>query len=335
MLAFLLATAPLASAQGSHWFRGNTHTHTLQSDGDSPPDSVARWYRDHGYHFLFITDHEKLTDPAPLNARYGVPGKYLLMQGQEVTQRVVDSPHVDKIRQAHMNAFGSSQLVLPQGKSGLASGITMKDGYATNIAAIRAAGGIPQLNHPNFRWSVRLTDMLALPDSILLEVMNAHTGVNNDGDGPSAPSTEALWDSLLTRGKIVFAIGDDDAHSFLPANADASELTRPGRSWIVVRADTLTASAILGAIRRGDFYASTGVMFKDLVATAKEMRISIQPVADARYRTEFIGKGGKVLATITGIEAAYTIRGNEGYVRARVTDSNGGRALSQATFVRR
>lgn len=335
VLAFLLATAPLASAQGSHWFRGNTHTHTLQSDGDSPPDSVARWYRDHGYHFLFITDHEKLTDPAPLNARYGVPGKYLLMQGQEVTQRVVDSTHVDKIRQAHMNALGASQLVLPQGKSGLASGITMKDGYATNIAAIRAAGGIPQLNHPNFRWSVRLTDMLALPDSILLEVMNAHTGVNNDGDGPSAPSTEALWDSLLTRGKIVFAIGDDDAHSFLPANADAYELTRPGRSWIVVRADTLTASAILGAIRRGDFYASTGVMFKNLVTTAKQMRISIQPVADARYRTEFIGKGGKVLATITGIEAAYTIRGNEGYVRARVTDSNGGRALSQATFVRR
>ena len=335
MLAFLMATAPLASAQGSHWFRGNTHTHTLQSDGDSPPDSVARWYRDHGYHFLFITDHEKLTDPAPLNARYGVPGKYLLMQGQEVTQRVVDSTHVDKIRQAHMNALGASQLVLPQGKSGLASGITMKDGYATNIAAIRAAGGIPQLNHPNFRWSVRLTDLLALPDSILLEVINAHTGVNNDGDGPRAPSTEALWDSLLTRGKIIFAIGDDDAHSFLPASADAYELTRPGRSWIVVRADTLTASAVLQGIRRGDFYASTGVMLKNLVTTAKQMRISIQPVADARYRTEFIGKGGKVLATITGIEAAYIIRGNEGYVRARVTDSNGGRALSQATFVRR
>ena len=139
----------------------------------------------------------------------------------------------------------------------------------------------------------------------------------------------------MTRGKIVFAIGDDDAHSFLPANADAYELTRPGRAWIVVRADTLTASAILGGIRRGDFYASTGVMFKDLVATAKEIRISIQPVGDVRYRTEFIGKGGTVLATVNGHEAAYTIRGNEGYVRARVSDSNGGKALSQATFVRR
>lgn len=338
LFAAVAETLPthVASAQTGHWFRGNTHTHTLQSDGDSPPDSIARWYRDHGYNFLFITDHEKLTDPAPLNARFGAPGKYLLIQGQEVTQRVADSTHADKIRQAHVNSLGASRLVMPIGTKGLATGITMREGYATNVAAIRAAGGLPQINHPNFRWSVRLSDLTELPDSLLLEVMNAHTGVNNDGDAAAgAPSTEALWDSLLTRGKVVFAVGDDDAHSFRPTDADAYELTRPGRSWIVVRADTLTAPAILGGIRRGDFYASTGVMFKDFVANTKEIRITIQPVYDARYRTEFIGKNGIVLATVNGLEATYTILGTEGYVRARVTDSNGGKALSQATFVRR
>src|SRR5687767_5129965 len=30
------------------WFKGNTHTHTLESDGDSPPELVARWYKTHG-----------------------------------------------------------------------------------------------------------------------------------------------------------------------------------------------------------------------------------------------------------------------------------------------
>lgn len=339
-LALFAAGAPClpthaASAQGSHWFRGNTHTHTLQSDGDSPPDSVARWYRDRGYNFLFITDHEKLTDPAPLNGRYGVPGKFLLIAGQEVTQRIVDSTHADKTRQAHVNALGASHVVMPQGVKGLANGITMADGYKTNIAGIRNAGGIAQVNHPNFRWSARLADLLAIPDSTLLEVMNAHTGVNNDGDGLNAPSTEALWDSLLTRGKLVFAVGDDDAHSFRATDADAYELTRPGRSWIVVRADTLTAASILAGIRRGDFYASTGVIFKEFTANAKQIRITMQPVYDARYRTEFIGRNGKVLATVHGLDATYTIIGNEGYVRARVTDSNGGKALSQATFVKR
>lgn len=324
-----------ATAQPTRWFRGNTHTHTLQSDGDSPPDSAARWYRDHGYNFLFITDHEKLTDPAPLNAQYGIAGKYLLIAGQEVTQRVVDSAHVDRLRQAHVNALGLTRVVMPQGTRGLASGITMREGYATNIAAIRAAGGIAQVNHPNFRWSVRLDDMLALPDSILLEVLNAHTGVNNAGDGDKSPSTEALWDSLLTRGKVVFAIGDDDAHSFKPADNDAYELTRPGRSWIMVRADTLTAPAILGAIRRGNFYASTGVSLKDLSVSPSEIRISIEQVYDARYRTQFIGKNGRILATVAGKEATYRIRGDEGYVRARVVDSNGRLALTQATFIKR
>jgi hypothetical protein len=331
----LLVVASTSNAQTSRWFRGNTHTHTLQSDGDSPPDSVARWYRDRGYNFLFITDHEKLTDPAPLNALYGVPGKYLLIPGQEVTQRVVDSAHTDKLRQAHVNALGVTRVVMPQGTRGLASGITMREGYATNIAAIRAAGGIAQVNHPNFRWSVRLDDMLALPDSILLEVVNAHTGVNNAGDGDMAPSTEALWDSLLTRGKVVFAIGDDDAHSFKPANNDAYELTRPGRSWIMVRADTLTTTSILTAIGRGDFYASTGVFLKELAASQSEIRVVIEPTYDSRYRTEFIGSGGKVLATVSGKEASYSIRGDEGYVRARIVDSNGRQALTQATFIRR
>lgn len=26
------------------WFKGNTHAHTIESDGDSPPEVVARWY---------------------------------------------------------------------------------------------------------------------------------------------------------------------------------------------------------------------------------------------------------------------------------------------------
>ena len=64
LMSWLTARATPTHAQ-TKWFRGNTHTHSLNSDGDSPPDSLARWYRDHGYSFLFITDHETLTDPEP------------------------------------------------------------------------------------------------------------------------------------------------------------------------------------------------------------------------------------------------------------------------------
>lgn len=337
-LTLLLLPSP-AAAQGGHWYRGNTHTHTLNSDGDSPPDSAARWYRDRGYAFLFITDHEKLTDPAPLNAKFGKPGQFLLIVGQEVTQRVVDSTHRDKRRQAHVNSLGPSAVVMPQGTGGLASGITMAEGYAKNLGAIRAAGGLPQVNHPNWRWSVRLADLLDVPDSTLLEIANAHTGVNNQGgvdaEGHAWPSTEALWDSLLTRGKRLWAVADDDAHSFKPQDDDAYDLTRPGRGWVVVRADTLTAAAILAGLRRGDFYASNGVTLRDLSATPNEIRLAMQRgrTDDQTFTTEFIGNGGRVLSTQRGMEAAYRPTGAEGYVRARVTDSNGKRAWTQPVFV--
>ncbi|HET9424183.1 MAG TPA: CehA/McbA family metallohydrolase [Gemmatimonadaceae bacterium] len=329
VVALVLCASP-AGAQAASWYRGNTHTHTLNSDGDSPPDSVARWYRDRGYHFLFITDHEKLTDPGPLNQRFGAAGKFLLIAGQEVTQRISDSTHHRSVRQAHVNALGARSVVMPQGERGLARGITMREGYADNVARIRAAGGIPQINHPNFIWSVRLHDLIGLPDSVLLEIANAHTGVNNAGDGDSVPAVEALWDSLLTRGRTVFAVADDDAHSFRPRDADAFELTRPGRGWIMVRADTLTADAILAGIRRGDFYSSTGVALDSLILGPDEIRLSMTPRSDSRFTTEFIGAGGRVLARVRGPHAAYRVRGTEGYIRARITDSNGRRAWTQA-----
>jgi len=339
VVAVAAVTVP-ADAQATRWFRGNTHSHTLESDGDSPPDSVARWYRDNGYGFLFITDHEKLTDPSPLNVRYGKPGAFLLIAGQEVTQRVADSTRTEN-RQAHMNSLGPTKVVMPQGTNGVASGTTMAQGYARNIAAIRAAGAIPQINHPNYRWSVRLGDLLAVPDSTLLEIANAHTGVNNlgadDADGRRVPSTEALWDSLLSRGKLLFAVGDDDSHSFKPSEADDYNVTRPGRSWIMVRADTLTAPAILGAIRRGDFYVSTGVALRELSMSPRGIRLVAEASGsdDRRFTTEWIGRGGRVLGIVRGKDASYQVRGDEGYVRARVTDSNGKRAWTQPLMLTR
>ena len=45
------APAPpdLATRDAARWFRGNTHTHTLWSDGDSAPELAVDWYRQHGY----------------------------------------------------------------------------------------------------------------------------------------------------------------------------------------------------------------------------------------------------------------------------------------------
>lgn len=43
------------------WYKGNTHTHTLWSDGNDFPDSVVDWYATHDYHFLALSDHNILS----------------------------------------------------------------------------------------------------------------------------------------------------------------------------------------------------------------------------------------------------------------------------------
>jgi len=148
MLA-MLAVAPPADAQ-QRWFKGNTHAHSLNSDGDVPVDEVVRWYREHGYHFTFITEHEYFTDVTPLNALFAGANRFLVIAGQEVTQRVADAKHPGGVRQAHVNALGTSRLVPTIGVKNIVSGMTIAQTYARNGAAIRDAGGIIQVNHPNF-----------------------------------------------------------------------------------------------------------------------------------------------------------------------------------------
>src|SRR5690348_7281046 len=49
VLVQAVAAAPsdsVTTSPGLRWFKGNTHTHTTLSDGDSSPSVVARWYRD-------------------------------------------------------------------------------------------------------------------------------------------------------------------------------------------------------------------------------------------------------------------------------------------------
>ena len=49
--ALLLATPAAAQLPVARWYKGNTHAHTLNSDGDVLPEEVVRWYRTHGEQF--------------------------------------------------------------------------------------------------------------------------------------------------------------------------------------------------------------------------------------------------------------------------------------------
>ena len=104
LLSFCFGQIPFDTRK---WYKGNTHTHTNNSDGDSTPDAVVKWYSDNKYNFVFITDHEFITPVAPLNDLYGKPGEFLVIQAQEITDGLNSKPH-------HINALGIGSVIRPQ-----------------------------------------------------------------------------------------------------------------------------------------------------------------------------------------------------------------------------
>lgn len=326
--ATLLAPATLGG-QALKWYKGNTHTHTLNSDGDSSPDEVARWYREHGYHFLVLTDHNFLTSVEALNALMGADEQFLILPGEEVSDRVGPRP-------IHVNGLLVERKVDPQG------GQSVSEVIQRNVDAIRAVKGVPHLNHPNFGWAVTAADIKRVKNDRLFEIWNGHPLVNNEGGGDS-PSLEAMWDDILSSGKLLYGIAVDDAHHFKrPFDPTASQ---PGRGWVWVRAPRLDGREILAALERGDFYASTGVELADvrfaggrLTVTVKEERPCTNPAAmcvASKYRIRFVGRNGATLEEVAGSSASYAVKGNEGYVRAVVYESNGKRAWVQPVMVDR
>jgi hypothetical protein len=300
------------------WYKGNTHTHTLNSDGDSTPEDVVRWYREHGYQFLVLTDHNFLTGVDALNALHGADERFLVIKGEEVTDKFGDKP-------LHLNGLDVAELVIPQ------KGTSVVDTLQRNVNAIRKVQGIPHINHPNFGWAVTAEELRQVENNKLFEIFNGHPHVNNQGGG-GIPGLEAAWDHILTSGQILYGIAVDDAHVFKrPWDRNAA---RPGQGWVVVRAEGLHPRALLEAMERGEFYASTGVELSEIQTSDQEIAITIQEDQTAKYRIQFIGKGGKLLKEEVTSPARYQIRGDEGYVRGKVLDSNGLIAWTQPVTVR-
>ncbi|MFN0109917.1 MAG: CehA/McbA family metallohydrolase [Blastocatellia bacterium] len=320
LVATLTNSAFNSSAQEKklNWYKGNTHTHTVNSDGDSTPDEVVRWYRENKYNFLVLSDHNFLTETSGLNSVLGAAEKFLLIPGEEITDKF-------EKKDIHINGLNPRELVKPAGGSSVVETIQ------NDVNAIRKVDGVPHVNHPNFNWSITADDLKRIKNLRLFEIYNGHPTVNNLGGG-GVPGLEAMWDDILSSGMALYGIAVDDAHNF--KTPEDRTKSRPGFGWVVVRAEKLGATEILQAMERGDFYASTGVTLRDYQADKKQITITVAELpATSKYVVQFIGQWGKVLKEVTTNPATYTFRGDEAYVRARVIESNGKMAWTQPVFV--
>lgn len=363
------------------WYRGNLHTHSLWSDGNDYPEMITDWYKNQGYQFLALSDHnllsrgDKWMDVALANkrgdigglaryrerfgdgwvelrdqdgkqqvrlkpldefrGRFEEPGKFLMIQAEEITDKFEKLP-------VHINAHNLREAIRPQG------GASVRETIANNLAAVEAHSqsvGRPMLahlNHPNFGWGVTAEDLAFVTAEKFFEVYNGHPGVNHNGDAKHV-GLERMWDIANTirlgvlQAEPLYGLGTDDSHNYF-GDRGAS----PGRGWVMVRCDQLSPDSLIPAMKRGEFYASSGVTLKSVhySANAKSLKIVIDAEPGVQYTTNFIASVppaasklplsaddfdrnaewiGKVVKSVSGLEADYSLQGNELFVRAVVT----------------
>jgi len=285
-------------ADGS-WFKGNLHAHTKRSDGDLEPTELVKRYADAGYHFLAITDHNKLT-LLESSESYGM----LLIAGEEVDVGVSET------------GFGFHFVIIGIEKEWKApEGVLHRSIHPqVLIDEVRSQGGEAILCHPY--WSqLTVHDMLSFDNYIAIEIFNTscHHAV---GKGLSTTH----WDDLLLRGRIVWGVAVDDAHfhfsEYRPVDICGA--------WVAVKCKQLTKNEVMEALRNGMFYSSTGPQIEDVQIEDECISVVTSPVKTITFVSDN-GKGRKWTApkdsTIT--QAYYKLRGDERFIRIECMDKDG------------
>lgn len=245
-----------AFAAPGEWLKGNLHTHTTESDGVFPPQEMVDMYAGAGYDFLALTDHDRLTPPASLNAQ-----GLVLIPGSEIA--------------GGRGELGQTYHVVVLGlKAPVAYDAAADIQEVVNTA--RAAGEICFIAHPNWS-SLTYRDLLTVEGISGVEVYNTdcHHGC---GSGESA----VHWDELLVRGRRLWGLAVDDAHWHFPDGLIG---------WVRVKSPKRTPEAILAALQQGHFYASNGPLIHDLQLADDQVHIACDPAREVRLIAPGPGQG--------------------------------------------
>jgi len=326
--------APLgAAAEGPElWLKGSTHVHGKASgDSSEPYTNIIAWYEQHQYDFIFLTDHNRVSElDAASNTRGQIALRepnagLIVLSGIELTHNPIGCLPVGDPSgncRIHVNLLGPTAR--PGGRLEWAErrSHARLDMYRAALAARAALGGIAQINHPQWLWGMTpdLLVELAGRGVQLIEVANSAFSKWNAGDA-AHPSMEALWDAALTRGATLWGTASDDAHDY-----EGHGKYPPGGGWIVVRARREPA-AILEAVAAGHFYASNGVVLDRAEVEGGELVVAVDPTAAGHYTIDLIENARRV-DTITGKIARRAVPAT-GYLRAVVTRDDGKRAWVQ------
>jgi len=311
--------------------KGNIHMHSTRSDGALAPEEAARRYREAGYDFIMMSDHDIYWNSTGLDHP-----DFLVLGGTESEVKMnenyrwivdySDEPPFTRTQHKYMHYCCIKDESIPDNGQYFSHNESIPreldrgiDSWNKRVNWMRERGNLVIVNHPH--WSRLDPEMLLASQNIIaFEVWNSgdvfHCGGRSDED---------IWDYCLTRGKKLLAVAADDLHACTTDFAGG---------FTIVQADEFSKAGICKGLKNGMFYASNAPLIHEMVIEdgVLHMRCTparhIQIVGYDRDGFDFRNADGSLIEEIN-----WPVNTTMRYFRIVIIDEQGRRAWGQPIFV--
>ena len=306
-----------------NFYKVNMHSHSTLSDGKQTPEELKELYMAKGYSAIAFTEHGKIHDLTHLTDEsfVAITSYEIDFLDKEHTpfpallEKPLEHAHMEAV---HMNLYAyDPHNVTPIDLTDLKVPFSLEN-VNEAVRRAREAGFFVIFNHPH--WSMNTHGLYAgLKDVQGLELVNGASNRSSDLD--YAPY---VYDEMVAAGLRPICVGGDDNHV----------TSHFFQAWTVMKADELTHDALLGAMKAGHCYASTGPEIYELYLEDDAVHIKCSPAKTIAMHGGIrlsYAKHAKDGALLT--EAVFPLYGLDfRYFRLSVTDAEGKRANTNAYF---
>ncbi|MFA7673600.1 MAG: hypothetical protein WCY62_07080 [Clostridia bacterium] len=291
--------------ENGEFYKANYHTHSQNSDGQFTQEEVINMYKEQGYSFLCMSEHNRVTKTTKYDT-----DSFKLVPGLELHCVMHESPLVIH----HMLGLASQDNEKIYNDMRI-DNVPFTENNETLLALEKTLIDLDLLTvycHPT--WShVETPQFDFLKDTEIMEVCNFGTiidqGHNND---------PVYWDSWLKQGKQIFGMANDDSH----------RIQHFCGGWNMVKCKEFTVPSMLDSLRKGSFYCTMGPFIDDFyiedgyaVVKCSEAK-SVTVITQSGWGKSYRDPKGKLTEVVHNCPmSAYSIR-------VEVEDMNGNIAWS-------
>ena len=320
------------------FYKANLHAHTTVSDGKMTPAELKAAYRARGYQVVAFTDHDVMVDHSDLT-----DGDFLALRGWEIAineakdrwDHSTKTYHLSLIAEtpeADRQVFFTNKIDFRGNAEKYAASVktTGEQIFSYHyspifvnrlIRAATAAGFLVIYNHPHYSLQTG-EDFRPLQGLLGMEIHNGASMAWGFGDDGNTSHYERM---LRAGHEALIPIAADDSHS-ADTEDEANELFT---GFQMIKAPSLSYTAVTAALKSGDCYASQGPLIEELYVEDGRLYVTCSRVREILYRT--VDRRAERRFSTGGLTSAdFAVSARSGYFRLELVDAEGRRAVTRA-----